>query len=395
MLKRAFAPILLAWQRLDPAWQAALPAWLAGRLGLSLWAGWIWLQQLMPDTGGEFYREVTPLLQGWQGALLGMWQRWDSIYYQMLAEQFYTSAKTSVFFPAYPVLGRVVMQLTGLSSVAALLLVSSLAALFCLVLLFRTTRDLFPADPAAAGLAVQRAVLFPTAFFLFAIYPQSLALLWMLLAYRQAQRGRWLAAGLAGLLAGLTHATVISLAAMLALQVIPALRAQRGWLRRLALLCVPGLPLLGVGLFLVWREWMGFPGMAEMQIADWQRFISYPLSTLWVLISGFPGNYLGNWVLFVNSALLALSVGVIIWGLRRLPAALSVYQAGLVLFTLSSGLAIDPLLSFDRFILAAFPIYMALALFARGRRGRVIYFALSLLASLGLSAMFFMWKWIG
>lgn len=38
---------------------------------------------------------------------------------------------------------------------------------------------------------------------------------------------------------------------------------------------------------------------------------------------------------------------------------------------------------------------MALALFARGRRGRVIYFALSLLASLGLSAMFFMWKWIG
>lgn len=129
-------------------------------------------------------------------------------------------------------------------------------------------------------------------------------------------------------------------------QVLPALRAERSWLRRLALLCVPGLPLLGVGLFLVWREFMGFPGMAEMQTTDRQRFISYPLSTLWVLITGFPGNFLGNWVLFLNTGLLALSVGVIVWGLRRLPAALSVYQAGLVLFTLSSGMKIRPLAKF-------------------------------------------------
>ncbi len=394
MIKSALGGVARTWNRLDPAWQAALPAWLAGRLGYSLWAYWIWLQQLMPVTSGEYYRDVPPLLEGWSGALLGMWQRWDSIYYQMIAEQFYTSAKVSVFFPAYPILGRVVMQLTGLPSVAALLLVSSLATLFSLVLLYRTAHDLFP-QAELARLAVQRAVLFPTAFFLFAIYPQSLALLWMLLAYRQAQRGRWLVAGLAGLLAGLTHITIISLAVMLALQVWPALRAARGWLRPLALLSVPGLPLVGAGLFLGWREWMGFPSMAAMQTGSWERYIAFPWTTLWVWLSGFPGNYLGNWVLFLNTALLALAVGVIIWGLRRLSLALTLYQAGLVLFTLSSGLTFDPLQSFDRYVLALFPVFIALAVPMRGRWGRVLYFAISLLISMGISAMFFMWKWIG
>jgi len=394
-MHRASAWLARTWNHLDPAWQAALPAWLAGRLGFSLWAYWIWLQQLMPDKTGEFYRSVSPLFDGWQGALLGMWQRWDSIYYQLIAEQLYSSEKLSVFFPAYPVLSRVVMQLTGLSSLAALLLVSSLAALFSLVLLYRTARDLFPGDPGLAGLTLERAVLFPTAFFLFSIYPQSLVLFFTLLAYRQAQRGRWLVAGLAGLLAGLTHVTIVALAAMLALQILPALRASRSWLRRLALLGVPALPLLGAALFLVWRDFMGFRSITAMQTQSWERFIAFPWETLWVLVRGFPDVYLNNWVLFVNTALLALSVGVIVWGWRRLPPALTVYQLVLVLFTLSSGLTFDPLQSFDRYMLVLFPIYFVLGTWARAGRARMLYFAVSLLISLALSGLFLMWKWLG
>lgn len=199
------------------------------------------------------------------------------------------------------------------------------------------------------------------------------------------------------------------------------------WLQRLALLSVPALPLLGAALFLVWRDFMDFPSIAAMQTQSWDRYIAFPWTTLWVLVTGFPGNYLGNWVLFLNTALLVLSVAVIIfgltipkgahraetrrhgedsfalstsgasgfWGQHRVPLALTIYQAVLVLFTLSSGLTFDPLQSFDRYILALFPIYFALACVARGRTGRAVYFAVSLLLSLGISAMFFMWKWIG
>ncbi len=164
-MQHTFAWLTRTWNRLDPLRQAALPAWLAGQAGFSLWGAWIWSQRLMPDTAGEYYRGLAPVLEGWQGALLGVWQRWDSIYYQMLTEQFYTSAKVSVFFPAYPVLGDKMVFLTGLPAQAALLVVSLLATLFSLVLLHRIARDLFLADPGLAGLALERVVLSPTAFF--------------------------------------------------------------------------------------------------------------------------------------------------------------------------------------------------------------------------------------
>ena len=246
-----------------------------------------------------------------------------------------------------------------------------------------------------AGLALERALIFPTAFFLFGIYPLALLLLWTLLAYRQARHGHWLAAGLAGLLAGLTHVTILPLAAMLFVQAIQAFPNNHSWLRRLALLAVAALPVLGAALFLAWREFMGFPAITALQTDSWNRFISFPWTTLWVLVTGFPGLYLGNWVLFLNTAVLVVAVAAIIWGLRHLPLALTVYQVGLLLFVLSSGLTFDPLQSLDRYILAVFPVFFALASVARGRLGRVIYFAIGLLLSLGISAMFFMWKWIG
>ncbi len=95
-------------------------------------------------------------------------------------------------------------------------------------------------------------------------------------------------------------------------------------------------------------------------------------------------------VLFLNTALLGLSVAVIAWGWRRLPPALTAYQLVLVLFTLSSGLTFDPLQSFDRYMLVLFPIYLALGACCRSPRARILYFAVSLLFSLGLSGLFFM-----
>ena len=380
---------------MDPAWRAALLDWAALRVGLALWAVWIWLKQLMPITTGFFYYTVVPLLNGWQGALLGMWQRWDRIHYQAITETFYSADNLSVFFPAYPLLARFLSQVSGLTGLAALLVLSSLATLFSLVLLYRIANDLFGEQIARRSLLCT--VLFPTAFFFFGLYPQSLTLLWILLAYDRARRGQWLAAGLAGLLAGLTHATAVALAAMLAVQVFQALRGSRFSVRWLALGAVPGLPLLGIALFLVWRNAMGFPPFNDIQMQSWGRILSTPWGTLIALVEYFPANVGGNWVIVLNTVMLAAALFSVVWGLRRLPLALSVYQIVFVLYMLSSRMTTDPLLSVNRFVLELFPMFFALGstTLRAGKAGQLLLFAVGLLSSLGISGMFFMWKWIG
>ena len=378
---------------MDPAWRTALLEWAAVRLGLAAWAAWIWFQQLMPVTGGYFYYTVAPLLDGWQGALMGMWQRWDSIHYQAIAENFYSADYLSAFFPAYPLLGRFLSGISGLSPLAALLILSNLAVLFSLVLLHRITLDLF--GEKAAGRSLLSMLLFPTAFFLFGAYPQSLSLLWMLLAYDQARRGHWLIVGLTGLIAGMTHGTVVPMAAMLAVQAFETLRGSRFSVRWLALTGVIGMPFLGTALFMAWREAMGFPAFIDVQMLGWDRIVGFPWEPIMALFQGFPGNYMGNWVLFLNTALLVVAGFSVYWAIRHLPLALKVYQVTLFLFLLTTRSTFDPLLSFDRFILVMFPLFIFLGAVRRGKIGNMVYFSVSVLLSMGVSAMYFMWKWIG
>lgn len=406
-MARALSPIAGAAKRLDVSWRVALLNWVGARLGLGLWAAWIWFQGLMPVSAGSFYFTIAPLVDGWQGAVIGMWQRWDSILYQTITEQFYAAPNLTVFFPGYPLLARFVAGLTGMSALAALLLVSTLAALFSMVMLHRIAMDLLPLE--SANRTILCAVLFPTAFFFFGAYPQSLALLWILIAYDQARRDRWLAAGLAGLLAGLTHATAAALAVMLAVQVIQYYE-RRGCIRfisplpkitfgkispgMLAVGLVPVMPLLGMGIFLGWRVVMGFPSFTYIQDNVWDRVVSPPWSTLWALIQYFPANVGRNWVIVLNTVMLGAAIFAVVWGLKRLPLALSIYQATLLVYLLSNRVTTDPLLSFNRYILLMFPLFMALGSLPTGHKGRIGQFAFSVLALLGLSGMFFMWKWI-
>ena len=104
---------------------------------------------------------------------------------------------------------------------------------------------------------------------------------------------------------------------------------------------------------------------------------------------------MGNWVLFLNTALLVVAGFSVYWAIRHLPLALKVYQVTLFLFLLTTRSTFDPLLSFDRFILVMFPLFIFLGAVRRGKIGNMVYFSVSVLLSMGVSAMYFMWKWIG
>jgi hypothetical protein len=182
---------------------------------------------------------------------------------------------------------------------------------------------------------------------------------------------------------------------MLAVQAIQALRGQKFSLRWPALLSVPITPLLGLGIFLAWRERMGFLIFSPAQY-QWPRVFSFPWDTLWADVLYLFNHTPPEWFALFNAALLVLAVIAAIWGLRHLPLALNVYQLGLLIFILSSRvMGTDPLISFNRLILIQFPFFIAVgALPLNAFRSRALITG-ALTACLFVSALFFMWHWVG
>jgi hypothetical protein len=96
------------------AWIFGFTVWFLMRLLLSTWGAVIWFSGLIPkETGNKFYFGVEPERLGWRGALLGVWQRWDAIHYSRIAQNGYSTAALSAFFPLYPLMARYLSSLFG------------------------------------------------------------------------------------------------------------------------------------------------------------------------------------------------------------------------------------------------------------------------------------------
>lgn len=160
-----------------------------------------------------------------------------------IANEGYT-ADTAAFFPLYPVLIRTVSILWPLFGqpepdrvglIPAAFIVSNLAALGAVAALYRLARLDMSESEAQRGLFYF--LIFPAAFFLTAIYTESLFILWAAVSFYFARQGRWLWAGLVGALAMLTRATAVALLAGLAVEWWLQRRSSK-W-RGLWLLCIP------------------------------------------------------------------------------------------------------------------------------------------------------------
>lgn len=373
---------------LAEALKYALSAWLLGRLlllGLSLLLGALGLLPLPAPIAGLYHGETPLLATDWVSVALGAWQRWDAIHYARLATHGYHAADLTLFFPVYAFLGRGLSQLTGLVPLAALLLVSDLACIGALALLY----DLAKAHltPTVARWLPLSTVLTPFAFFLFAPYADGLALFFILLAYWAAQRSRWGVVGLAGLCAGLTRPTVLPL--------IPALLwlayqapVQHGWQRLLKFGAALG-PAVGTGIFLLWRAYMGFGGyVVEQGGGGWG--IHWPGESLLYLPTVWQSSLF--WLVGWLNVSVLLFTGFSLWAWRkRWPPALWLYQFANLFFLLAVDKLADPLSNFGRHSLLTFPLFILLTSLWPTTRWRFVSWVLLGLLELSLATMFFLW----
>ncbi len=156
-------------------------------------------------------------LRGW----FEIWNRWDSINYQKLAEFGYLATDEMrprlVFYPLFPWLVRLISFVTHDYLISAFI-VSTIASLATAILLYRLVKLEYSKELA------QRAVwflfIFPTSYFLHIGYTESLFLMLALGTILAARKQLWLLAGILGACACLARVNGLVL--------IPALVIEAG-----------------------------------------------------------------------------------------------------------------------------------------------------------------------
>ena len=352
---------------------------------------------------------AAPLIEGgWQN-LWTAWERSDAIWYLRIATDGYSPDDTSgAFFPLFPLLVRAVSTVTGGHPLLAAYLVSNIALLIGLVLLYRlTTLEL---SEALARRAVLYLCVFPTGFFLFAPYTESLFLALSVGTLYAARRSRWaLAAGL-GLLAATSRSPGVLLALPLLIEAVlqaralaspPALaprapRAPRALRAQLAVLSKGAGAALatvaGLALYLgYWQRLAGdFRRPASLQQTGWGKELTPPYETLLdgarvaeQYVGDYPGGYFG-----IDLLVVVLVLVCSLWVALRVRPTYGAYLAVSLLVPLALVFGGRPLLSLPRIYLVLFPVTWALARFAERFRAQDAVLAVSAGLMALLAALF-------
>jgi hypothetical protein len=298
------------------------------------------------------------------------------------------------FFPLYPTAAKVLRDTFAMDGFHAGLVVTYLCLFLSMSLFYREGVERLGESDAWAS--VPFFLLFPTAFFLTAVYAESMFLLFALLAFRGARDGPLRKALLFGFLLGLTRASALAAAPALFLAALeqrgPDGRRRIG--RALAVGLVPVatvfLWIFGIGVL------YGEPGLFFRSMEGWHRGTSS--------LSG-----VGAWVVSMAKRFLHMDwwkhdpTYLLDYGTALLFAAVAAYQlvkkrwadaawtGSAIALPVTTGISGG----MPRFLLVAYPVYYALAEGSRGRpRLRLAWWIVSGVLLLAAAARFVNWHWV-
>ncbi len=370
------------------------------RLILGFIALWLWWQQQLPgpcnfELARNGWTEVPPLADGPIAfPLVGVWQHWDACWYTKISTFGYQAGDNSVnFWPLFPLLVGAVQQLLGGAAALAGIIVAGVAYLAAMVGLDRlVTRDV---DHETARWTLVLISVFPTAFFFFAPFTESLFLATAVWAIIGARERIWLLAAAAGFLAALTRIQGVFLVLAIGWEVLASVgdaRPSAGTVPDTKRSALPA----GVRLAYAIRE-----AGAGMQLPDWPSrrpaisqlvaviapavgfatFLVYsksvagqtPLDTQdawggkdfhlpWEVFSSS-----WNWAVERHDPLQAFNLLTLIvfavialLGLRRLPISYFLFAAPQIAL-LATRIQPTPLTSTARYLLVVFPVFVMIA----------------------------------
>lgn len=324
--------------------------------------------------------------------------RWDAGWYLAIATDGYrwsadaTGQQNVAFFPAYPILMRIVGRLLRDETLWAGVLISHVAFFGALLYFHRLARQRL--DATQAAVATTLLATYPFALFFSAAYTESLFLLAAVGAVYHFGRGELIASGGWGILAGLTRPNGCLLAIPLGVALLEQRRTQpRVDRRTIAHLSAAAMPLAGFAMFsaFLWRltgnplEWAAshaewgrtFEGLHRIVIDRYEVIREYGL---YRYTFSLPVDALNG-----IAAVFGLAMVWPVW--KRLgPSA-----AAFILVNLIPPLAMGGLLSIGRVTCVLFPIFICLAMMIAPAR-RVHWLLGFAMLQAFFAALFFTWR---
>ena len=313
-----------------------------------------------------------------------VWGHRDAGYYLSIAQYGYAgrvvghgqAAGGIAFAPLYPAGIRVVHALTPLGWLASAELLSAAALFVSLAALHRLATIHGGREVGSAS--VTMLLVFPTAFFLLAPYPESLCLAFVTLALVSAESERWLLAGVLTAAAAMTKYYMVVLAVALCVELWnrrstgDGARPARGRFDELAPYLQVTAP--SVAVFAAWMLYQRFHlgsalAFAHAQSSTWHRHLAAP----WYLAyrTGYDLvhlRFLDTSVasvteLFDVVSVLLLGVAAVYLYLRTSRALGVLLGLAFCVFTFQSFL-----LGVTREVLVLSPLFLALGTWTAGRR---------------------------
>lgn len=254
------------------------------------------------------------------------WANWDGGHFRGIAENNYLPQQT-VFFPLYPMLIKFLMFF-NISSLWGGLIISNISAIFSLFFLYKL----------AGKKAIFALLIFPTSFYLGAVYSESLFLAVTLASFYFARKKSW---GLSSIFAGLSVATrLVGLATILAIFVEYLLTNKKIFTRKLFYIFSALLPFW---IYIIYLKFKFNNSLIFLTSeGNWNRALTYP----WVALQNISSS----------TDLLFFAVGIISLFIifQKLKKSYFVFSLVAFLIPLFSG----TLLSLPRFLLVIFPIFI-------------------------------------
>ena len=334
--------------------------------------------------------------------ILASWNHWDAANYVRIAQFGYQTPYDVAFFPLFPLLITAFAHILGSWSYLLVgTIISNAALLGALFVIYQLAVE------AGGEQVAQRTLLylciFPTAFYFFAPYNESLFLLLTASTFLAMRQQRWWLAGLLGLLAALTRSAGILLVIPYMVELwttresITASR-QNMLFRILPILLIP----LGTALYAIYCWHISGNPLDFIAVqSHWGRHTTWPWQGIWQSLTEIfwyqpfgSFNEVHN-LLDLSATLAFITLAIV--GKNKLRASYSFWMGLALLYMILSPatVALDPLESNQRFVLEMFPAFITLSMLSikHPRLHQAIMLAFpTLLAT--LSILFIMNRWM-
>ena len=336
------------------------------------------------------------------GVFFNTWNHWDALNYIHIAQHGYQTQADLAFFPLFPLLISCVSHVLGSWSYLFVgTLLSNGALLGALFLLYQLVQETM--GEQVARRTILYLCIFPTAFFFFAAYNESLFLVFVLGTFLAMRRQHWWLAGILGFFAALARSAGILLVLPFLYEVWQARERIRATMVSLVVKLFPvvliptGTLVYSMYCWLTVKNPLAFVTVQD----DYGRHLEWPWQGLWqgvtALLFAQPFGSANQAHLLLDLSATLSFLLLMILGWRKLPVSYSLWTGILFLYILLDPAMDKPdiLLSNQRFVLEMFPAFITLALLGvrhpRVHQALLIIFP-PLLATLSL--LFVMNRWL-